>query len=113
MVLKQVFGEVRTVAGDMGPQTARFALFEVSAIVIKERLNVAFTYNNSEHLEAVIVNWEQGVVAESGLWSGCFQGEDILISSRYPPLSSKNALMLLSPTTTKCSIRALFAAGFS
>jgi hypothetical protein len=30
----------------------------------------------SEHLEAVIVNWEQGVVAESGLWSGCFQGED-------------------------------------
>ncbi|CAI7577277.1 unnamed protein product [Penicillium palitans] len=45
------------VAGDMGPQTARFALFEVSAIVIKDRLNVAFTYNNKMQHEASIRRW--------------------------------------------------------
>ncbi|MBZ6431770.1 MAG: condensation domain-containing protein [Acinetobacter pittii] len=45
------------VAGDMGPQTARFALFEVSAIVIKERLNVAFTYNNKMQHQGSIRRW--------------------------------------------------------
>ncbi|KAK4867831.1 hypothetical protein LT330_007490 [Penicillium expansum] len=45
------------VAGDMGPQTARFALFEVSAIVIKDRLNVAFTYNNKMQHESSIRRW--------------------------------------------------------
>lgn len=45
------------VAGDMGPQTARFALFEVSAIVIKDRLNVAFTYNNKMQHEGPIRRW--------------------------------------------------------
>ncbi|KAJ5429495.1 AMP-dependent synthetase/ligase [Penicillium cf. griseofulvum] len=45
------------VAGDMGPQTARFALFEVSAIVIKERLNVAFTYNSKMQHEGSIRCW--------------------------------------------------------
>ncbi|KAJ5587710.1 uncharacterized protein N7459_003475 [Penicillium hispanicum] len=46
-----------TVAGDMGPETARFALFEVSAIVIKERLNVAFTYNRKMQREGQIRRW--------------------------------------------------------
>ena len=45
------------VAGDMGPQTARFALFEVSAIVIKERLNVAFTYSRKMQHESSIRRW--------------------------------------------------------
>ncbi|CAG8122380.1 unnamed protein product [Penicillium salamii] len=45
------------VAGDMGPRTARFALFEVSAIVIKERLNVAFTYNRNMQHEISIRRW--------------------------------------------------------
>lgn len=45
------------VAGDMGPQTARFALFEVSAIVIKDRLNVAFTYNSKMQHEGSIRRW--------------------------------------------------------
>jgi non-ribosomal peptide synthase protein (TIGR01720 family) len=45
------------VAGDMGPQTARFALFEVSAIVIKERLNVAFTYNHKMQHQGSIHRW--------------------------------------------------------
>lgn len=42
------------IAGDMGPQTARFALFEISAIVIKDRLNIAFTYNRNMQHEASI-----------------------------------------------------------
>lgn len=45
------------VAGDMGPETTRFALFEVSAIVIKERLNVAFTYNRKMTREGQIRRW--------------------------------------------------------
>lgn len=43
--------------GDMGTQTARFALFEVSAIVIKERLNVVFTYNKNMQHEMSIRRW--------------------------------------------------------
>jgi non-ribosomal peptide synthase protein (TIGR01720 family) len=45
------------VAGDMGPQTVRFALFEVSAIVINDRLNVAFTYNRNMQHESSIRRW--------------------------------------------------------
>ncbi|EKV21467.1 Nonribosomal peptide synthase Pes1 [Penicillium digitatum] len=45
------------VAGDMGPKTARFALFEVSAIVIKDRLNVAFTYNSQMQHGGSIRRW--------------------------------------------------------
>lgn len=41
----------------MGPDTARFALFEVSAIVVKERLNVAFTYNRKMQREGQIRRW--------------------------------------------------------
>jgi non-ribosomal peptide synthase protein (TIGR01720 family) len=45
------------IAGDMGPQTARFALFEVSGIVIKDRLNIAFTYNRNMQHESSIRRW--------------------------------------------------------
>ncbi|KAJ5946544.1 hypothetical protein N7454_003383 [Penicillium verhagenii] len=45
------------VAGDMGPETIRFALFEVSAIIVKERLNVAFTYNRKMQNEPQIRRW--------------------------------------------------------
>ncbi|KAJ5098889.1 hypothetical protein N7532_005890 [Penicillium argentinense] len=45
------------VAGDMGPDTARFALFELSAIVVKERLNVSFAYNRRMQREGQIRRW--------------------------------------------------------
>ncbi|KAJ5794166.1 AMP-dependent synthetase/ligase [Penicillium paradoxum] len=45
------------VAGDMGPQTARFALFEISAIVIKDSLNIGFTYNRKMQHEGSIRRW--------------------------------------------------------
>lgn len=45
------------VAGDMGPNTTRFALFEISAIVVKGRLNVAFTYNRNMQREGQIRRW--------------------------------------------------------
>ncbi|KAJ5898281.1 hypothetical protein N7504_008569 [Penicillium tannophilum] len=45
------------VAGDMGPETVRFALFEVSAIVVKDRLNIGFTYNHKMQNENQICGW--------------------------------------------------------
>ncbi|KAL4950600.1 hypothetical protein BDW69DRAFT_187197 [Aspergillus filifer] len=37
-------------AGDMGPDTPRFALFEITAVIVKGQLNVSFTYNcNMKH----------------------------------------------------------------
>ncbi|KAJ6151122.1 AMP-dependent synthetase/ligase [Penicillium chermesinum] len=45
------------IAGDMGPETVRFALFEVSAIVLKERLTVAFTYNRNMQRVSQIRSW--------------------------------------------------------
>lgn len=45
------------VAGDMGPETARFALFELSAIVVKDRLNVSFAYNRRTQREGQIRRW--------------------------------------------------------
>ncbi|KAJ5893957.1 hypothetical protein N7495_005648 [Penicillium taxi] len=45
------------VAGDMGPNTVRFALFEVSAIVLKDRLNFSFTYNRKIQRESQILRW--------------------------------------------------------
>ncbi|KAJ5379175.1 hypothetical protein N7509_012294 [Penicillium cosmopolitanum] len=45
------------VAGDMGPDTARFALFELSAIVVKDRLTVSFAYNRRTQREGQIRRW--------------------------------------------------------
>ncbi|GAB1212714.1 Trichosetin synthetase PKS-nrps1 [Aspergillus terreus] len=39
---------------DMGPETPRFALFEVSAIIIKEQLHMGFTYNrHMKHMKDI------------------------------------------------------------
>lgn len=43
--------------GDMGSATPRFALFEISAIVIKNQLQFVFTYNNNMHRESQIGEW--------------------------------------------------------
>ncbi|KAL3441174.1 hypothetical protein BJX65DRAFT_314060 [Aspergillus insuetus] len=45
------------VAGDMGPETPRFALFEISAIVIQNQLQFSFTYNRSIRQQAQITSW--------------------------------------------------------
>ncbi|PLB43886.1 nonribosomal peptide synthase Pes1 [Aspergillus steynii IBT 23096] len=45
------------VAGDMGPKTPRFALLEVSAIIVKEKLHVSFTYNRQMKHESRILEW--------------------------------------------------------
>lgn len=44
-------------ASDMGPETPRFALFELSAIVIKDRLHMSFTYNRQTKHESRIQQW--------------------------------------------------------
>ncbi|KAJ0424647.1 hypothetical protein BJY00DRAFT_309065 [Aspergillus carlsbadensis] len=43
--------------GDMGPETPRFALFEISALIVKEQLHVSFTYNNNMQHQARIQTW--------------------------------------------------------
>ena len=44
-------------AGDMGPETTRFALFELSAIVVKDCLNVSFAYSRKMSHKLSIQNW--------------------------------------------------------
>ncbi|XHF97288.1 hypothetical protein AWENTII_000881 [Aspergillus wentii] len=44
-------------AGDMGADTIRFALLEISAIVIKEKLHVSFTYNKNMQRQGQINQW--------------------------------------------------------
>ncbi|KAM0723808.1 hypothetical protein Q7P37_000798 [Cladosporium fusiforme] len=43
--------------GDMGSRTARFALFELSAIVIKDKLRIAFTFNKNLKNQEKIAEW--------------------------------------------------------
>ncbi|KAH8425870.1 nonribosomal peptide synthase Pes1 [Aspergillus melleus] len=60
--LFQLFGstfdsEKLEVAGDMGQRTPRFALLEISAIIVKEKLHVSFTYNRQMKHESQIMEW--------------------------------------------------------
>ncbi|RAL11456.1 nonribosomal peptide synthase Pes1 [Aspergillus homomorphus CBS 101889] len=49
--------ETFELAGDMGPETHRFALFEISALIIKDQLQVSFTYNRHMQHESRIHGW--------------------------------------------------------
>lgn len=57
--LFQHYGEVFSAdtmdaAADMGPDTPRFSLFEVSAVIIKEKLHISFVHNrNMRHLTRI------------------------------------------------------------
>ncbi|KAF7117580.1 hypothetical protein CNMCM5793_006632 [Aspergillus hiratsukae] len=44
-------------AGDMGPETPRFALLEISALVVNDKLQVSFTYNRQMQRENQIFEW--------------------------------------------------------
>ncbi|RHZ60208.1 nonribosomal peptide synthase Pes1 [Aspergillus thermomutatus] len=44
-------------AGDMGPDTPRFALLEISALVVNDKLQVSFTYNRQMQREDQISKW--------------------------------------------------------
>ncbi|KAL4905874.1 hypothetical protein BDW74DRAFT_177571 [Aspergillus multicolor] len=44
-------------ASDMGPDAPRFALFEVSALIVKEQLHVSFIYNRNMRHQARIQEW--------------------------------------------------------
>lgn len=96
------------VAGDMGPETTRFALFEVSAIVIKERLNVAFTYNRKMQREGQIRRWIlqcKGVLERDMLALRSTPPEPTL--SDYPllPLNYHGLQVLTNNTFRKLGIR--------
>ncbi|KAF9892549.1 hypothetical protein FE257_001658 [Aspergillus nanangensis] len=49
--------EAFELSGDMGSETPRFALFEISAIVVAEQIHVSFTYNRYMHHESRIRMW--------------------------------------------------------
>ena len=42
---------------DMGPDTARFALFELTAIVLQDKLQVSFTFNKNMQRQGRVVEW--------------------------------------------------------
>lgn len=44
-------------AGDMGRKTPRFALFEISTIIVKGKLHVSFAYNKNMQRERQISQW--------------------------------------------------------
>ncbi|RDW76398.1 nonribosomal peptide synthase Pes1 [Aspergillus mulundensis] len=44
-------------ASDMGRDTPRFALFEVTALIVKEQLHVSFIYNRNMRHQAQIQSW--------------------------------------------------------
>ncbi|KAL3261959.1 hypothetical protein ABHI18_003269 [Aspergillus niger] len=49
--------ETFEMTGDMGSKTPRFALFEISALIIKNKLQVSFTYNKHMQKEQRIKGW--------------------------------------------------------
>lgn len=54
----QVFTEEdMTSFGDMGPDTARFALFELTAIVLQDSLQVSFTFNKNMRRQGQLQEW--------------------------------------------------------
>ncbi|PWY81945.1 nonribosomal peptide synthase Pes1 [Aspergillus heteromorphus CBS 117.55] len=49
--------ETFEVAGDMGSETPRFALFEISALIIKDKIQVSYIYNRHMQHEQKIHGW--------------------------------------------------------
>ncbi|KAL4757180.1 uncharacterized protein BDW70DRAFT_163771 [Aspergillus foveolatus] len=95
-------------AGDMGPQTPRFALFEISAIVLQNQLQFSFTYNKNMRHQAKISSW----ISECEMT--LYEALDVLqqpaqlevMPSDYPLLSisQKNLQTLFSNTLPRLSI---------
>ncbi|KAI9371208.1 hypothetical protein BJX61DRAFT_548394 [Aspergillus egyptiacus] len=44
-------------SGDMGPETPRFSLFEITALIVEEKLHVSFTYNRNMRHQIRIQAW--------------------------------------------------------
>ncbi|KAL3460706.1 hypothetical protein BJX64DRAFT_290019 [Aspergillus heterothallicus] len=49
--------EILVATGDMGPETPRFSLFEISALIVKDQLHVSFTYNRHMQHQSRIHTW--------------------------------------------------------
>ncbi|PWY83154.1 nonribosomal peptide synthase Pes1 [Aspergillus sclerotioniger CBS 115572] len=79
--------ETFELAGDMGSKTSRFALFEISALIIKDKIQVSFTYNQHMGHQQKIHGWIsecKRVLEEDMLRLGDFAPEPTL--SDYPLL---------------------------
>jgi NRPS condensation-like uncharacterized protein/aryl carrier-like protein len=96
--------------GDMGSRTARFALFELSAIVIKDRLRIAFTFNkNLKHQNNIakwIANFEK--ILREALPEFRKLADEITPAS-FPllPASSKELQQLIGRTLPRMGVRSV------
>lgn len=94
--------------GDMGSRTARFALFELSAIVIKDKLRIAFTFNKKLQHQDSIAQWIstfETLLREALPEFRKFANELTPASFPLLPTSSKELKQLVDRTLPRMGVR--------
>ncbi|KAJ5489299.1 Nonribosomal peptide synthetase 1 [Penicillium diatomitis] len=95
-------------AGDMGPETTRFALFELSAIILNDCLTVSFTYNRKMSHQSKIQTWirqcKQTLEVEVSVLKNAAP-EPTLCDYPLLPLDYSNLRTLTAMTFRKLGIR--------
>jgi NRPS condensation-like uncharacterized protein/aryl carrier-like protein len=96
--------------GDMGSRTARFALFELSAIVIKDKLRIAFTFNKKLKHQDNIIQWIstfETLLREALPEFKKFANELTPASFPLLPSSSKELKQLVERTLPRMGVRSI------
>jgi NRPS condensation-like uncharacterized protein/aryl carrier-like protein len=96
--------------GDMGSRTARFALFELSAIVIKEKLRIAFTFNKNLKHQDNITQWIstfETLLREALPEFKKYANELTPASFPLLPTSSKELKQLVERTLPRMGVRSI------
>lgn len=96
--------------GDMGSRTARFALFELSAIVIKDKLRIAFTFNKNLNHQDTIAKWIstfEKILREALPEFRKFADEITPASFPLLPASSKELKQLVERTLPRMGVRSM------
>ena len=96
--------------GDMGSRTARFALFELSAIVIKDKLRIAFTFNKKLQHQDNIAQWIstfEAILREALPEFRKFANELTPASFPLLPTSSKELKQLVDRTLPRVGVRSI------
>lgn len=96
--------------GDMGSRTARFALFELSAIVIKDKLRIAFTFNKNLQHQDKIAEWISSFekILREAL-PGFRKMADEITPESYPllPASSRELKQLVERTLPRLGVKSM------
>lgn len=96
--------------GDMGSRTARFALFELSAIVIKDKLRIAFTFNKNLKNQGKIAEWMSSFEATlRGALPEFRKMADEITTASYPllPASSRELKQMIDRTLPRVGIKSM------